>query len=150
MNPNIVFSRTPLGQQALSKRDTGLNKSLRLALILVDGHSDVNQLRLKAMTLKNLEQELETLALQGFIRANSQAWQDVADVSSVKTKLIDAMILVLGDDANKLIKILKEAPDDIQGLESAVIRCKKIVGLTIDESRASELKKKCLEILGSS
>lgn len=162
MKPNIVFSKTPLGQAAIEQRNSALTRSLRLALILVDGHSDINQLRLKAISLKNLENDLEQLALQGYIRTDNPEWQALADnnarqasatpqsalqTSPIKAKLIDAAIIVLGDEAHKIIRILHEAPDHLPGLEKAIERCKKLVDLTIDESRADELKKICQRII---
>ncbi|MDZ7661130.1 hypothetical protein [Thiohalophilus sp.] len=134
-----------------------------MVLILVDGQSDINQLHNKAVGVDGLEQALERLALDGFIEANNKAWQplDVIpeqtdelesdgsfDARAVKAKLVDAAILVLGNDAGKITKMLHEAPDTPDGIEAAILRCKKMVDLTIDEGRSAELKQKCLEIIG--
>ncbi|MFP4609631.1 MAG: hypothetical protein ACLFQT_01290 [Thiohalophilus sp.] len=134
-----------------------------MVLILVDGQSDINQLHNKAAGFDGLEQALERLALDGFIEANNKAWQPVEAISeqtdelendgsfnarAVKARLVDAAILVLGNDAEKITKMLHEAPDTPDGLEAAILRCKKMVDLTIDEGRSAELKQKCLEIIG--
>lgn len=162
MDTSIIFSKTPAGEQAIAKRSADLDRKLRLVLILVDGHSDISQLHNKANSVEGLEQALEQLALNGFIQANNSAWESVEhpttnladndpamfDAAAVKARLVDAAILVLGDDADKVTRMLHEAPDTPDGLEAAIIRCKKMVDLTIDESRSAELKQKCLEIIG--
>ncbi len=152
MHSSIIFSKTRLGEEAIANRSLQLDRKLRLALILVDGYSDINQLQNKATGIDGLEQALEQLALDGFIQPDSQAWQplnmeDSSDPQVVKARLVDAAILILGKDAEKIIKVLHEAPDTLDGLEEAVTRCKKIVDLTIDENRSAELKRKCLEII---
>lgn len=162
MKSNIVFKKTPLGQQTITQRSSTLNRNLRLVLILVDGHSDIDQLRLKALSFDNLEQKLEQLALEGYIQASNPEWQALAqprtslpkntlqpslETSPVKAKLIDAAIMVLGNDAHKVIKILHEAPDDYAELDKAIKRCKKLVDLTIDQTRAKELRNICSRII---
>lgn len=163
MDTTLVFSKTRFGEQAIATRSANLDRKLRMVLILVDGQSDINQLHNKAVGVDGLEQALERLALDGFIEANNKAWQplDVIpeqtdelesdgsfDARAVKAKLVDAAILVLGNDAGKITKMLHEAPDTPDGIEAAILRCKKMVDLTIDEGRSAELKQKCLEIIG--
>ncbi len=160
MNPSIVFSKTSRGQDVITKRARGLDHSLRLALILVDGHSSVNQLKLKAMTMSNLEKNLEVLALNGLIQAKNDSWQTIKDnshtsqipsstpdISKIKARLIDAAILVLGDEADRVINLLRETLDSPQALRETVSRCKKIIQLTVDEHRATELNELCQNIL---
>lgn len=163
MDTAIVFSKTRFGEQAIATRRANLDRKLRMVLILVDGQSDINQLHSKAAGLDGLEQALERLALDGFIEANNKAWQPLDarpeqsedlesdgsfDAQAVKAKLVDAAILVLGNDAEKITRMLREAPDTPDGLEAAITRCKKMVDLTIDEGRSAELRNKCLEIIG--
>jgi len=163
MDTSIVFAKTDLGLQAIATRNVDLDRKLRLVLILVDGNSDITQLRNKAAGVDGLEQALERLAMDGFIRADNLAWQPMSitpeyvntttagnniETQAIKAKLVDAAILVLGHDADKVVKKLREAPDTMDGLEQAIKRCKQLVDLTIDETRATELKQKCLEIIG--
>ena len=156
MEASLVFSRTRLGQRVLISRDVALEKKLRLALILVDGHSDVTRLQHKAVHITDLEQTLEQLALRGFIQANNQAWhpggESVTDtprsaIAFIKDKLINECILVLGKDAGKVVRILEDTPEDMQSLGAAITRCKKLVSLTIGEQQARELSGKCEQLL---
>lgn len=159
MDTHIIFSKTSKGVRAIQEREASLQGRLRHALILVDGHSDVSQLHEKALAMDNLEELLEQLAMQGFIRADDSAWENTESftrtkytanhtaIASVKAKLIDAAILVLGKDANKITKILRQAPDTMWGLEAAIEKCRKICDLLIDEKKATELKQKCSQIL---
>jgi len=163
MDTTLVFSKTRFGEQAIATRSANLDRKLRMVLILVDGQSDITQLHNKAAGVDGLEQALERLALDGFIEANNKAWQSLNtipeqtddlesdgsfDARAVKARLVDAAILVLGNDAGKITTMLHEAPDTPDGLEAAILRCKKMVDLTIDENRSAELKQKCLEIIG--
>jgi len=157
MNPSIVFSKTNRGQDIITKRAKGLDHSLRLALILVDGHSSVNQLKLKAISMNNMEKKLEVLALNGLIQAKSESWQAIkestsatnsaSEISRIKASLIDAAILVLGDEAHRIINQLHSAPDNPHALRETIKRCKKIIQLTVDEERAKELHELCQRIL---
>ena len=136
-----------------------LDRRLRLALILVDGRSNVGSLHEKAISFDKLEQALEILAMHGFIRANNQDWQIMSPISleprstvrrpSLRAKLIDAAILVLGENAKSVVKILTETPDEMSALEEAVQRCRRLVDLLIDEKRSHELSQKCSQILGN-
>ena len=160
MNSAIIFAKTSRGQDVIKNRAHRLDHSLRLALILVDGHSSVNQLKLKAMTMSSLENNLEVLALNGFIQADSDSWQTIKDnsmairktssspeISKIKARLIDAAILVLGDEAHRFINLIRKTPDSPQALSETINRCKKIILLTLDEDRAKELNDLCHSIL---
>ena len=111
------------------------------------------RLHQKAVGFDDLEEILRWLLDQGFIRpaegAASTAEVGIPDtaIAPVKARLIEAAESVLGADAGRVTRILREAPDTYEGLEQAVVRCKKIVDLIIDEKKAAELKAYCLRIL---
>ena len=153
MNPEVVFTKTDKGREELPTRKYHLQGRQRLARILVDGRANVSRLHEKAVGFDELEESLHWLLDHGFIRpadgASSTAEVGIPDtaIAPVKAQLIEAAETVLGTDAGRATRILREAPVTYEGLEQAVARCKKIVDLLIDEKKAAELKAFCLRIL---
>lgn len=169
MNADLVFSRTEKGNFEINSRKHQLPMRLRTVLILVDGKSNVNQLRDKASAISELEAFLENLALDGFISAKSPSWDrrlglgrgveykgvdrrrrdDGGDstFTGIKARLIDTAILTFGDSADNVVKKFMEAAPDWQGLENAITECTKLASLVYDDSTASEFKTKSWQIL---
>ncbi len=160
MDAHIVFYRTDKGADELKTRQHGLSQKQRLALILVDGESDIDALKHKSPTDEGLEQILESLAMNGYIAANAGAWvarspdAETADgsteseqVARAKDELVDLAILVLGDQADRVVKKIKSSADNKAALLDTLQTCRKLVGLFIDEAKADELQGKCQAIL---
>lgn len=169
MNTDLVFSRTEKGNFEINSRKHQLPMRLRTVLILVDGKSNINQLRDKASVIPELENFLEDLALDGFISAQSPAWDRRLEIdqggaykgvdrrsrdgggdatfTGIKARLIDTAILTFGDGAENVVKKFREASSDWQGLEHAITECTKLAGLVYDDSTASEFRTKCWRIL---
>jgi hypothetical protein len=164
MDSHLVFVKTDKGREEIAQRTYGLTQRSRVVLIMVDGASDVATLQTRLLSMQNLPSILEELALNGFIAVKSGEWQrsvgrDGAGgldariaprtPAEAKAALIDMAIMVLGDDAGRIAKKLREAPDTLEGLREATASCKKLVDLTIDEAKGAELKSKCAEILSA-
>ncbi len=167
MNTDLVFSRTEKGNFEINSRKHQLSMRLRTVLILVDGKSNVDQLRDKASAIPEFENFLEDLALDGFISAQSPSWDRRLGIgkrskykgvdrrrggsdsafTGIKARLIDTAILTFGDGAENVVKKFREASADWQGLENAITECTKLAGLVYDNSTASEFKTKCWQIL---
>ncbi|HEN47368.1 MAG TPA: hypothetical protein ENI75_03275 [Mizugakiibacter sp.] len=146
MDSKLVFSKTPKGEEEIESRHYHLDHRYRLALILVDGHSDVGELHDKAEGLSELATLLETLALQGYIVAGASDWQPTAE-SGIKKELIDFARLILGKDADKVCKKLSEVEDHHADLIVAIAQCQKLISLTIDEAKGREFAAKCTILL---
>lgn len=153
MDSALVFSKTSKGEHEIESREYHLNQHHRIALILVDGHSDVAHLHHKAGGLTELESLLESLAVDGFISTDSPTWQPTLGTHnrdkllSLKAELIDTAVMILGGEAGRVTRKLRDAVNDKDGLVYAVQQCKKLVSLTIDEEKASEFQKKCDALL---
>ncbi|HEC12438.1 MAG TPA: hypothetical protein ENI80_04190 [Acidiferrobacteraceae bacterium] len=149
MDSALVFSKTTKGEHEIESREYHLNQHHRIALILVDGHSDVAHLHHKAGGLAELESLLESLAVDGFISTDSPTWQPTVGTRnedkliSLKAALIDTAVMILGSDAGRVTKKLRDAVNDKDGLIYAVQQCKKLISLAIDEKKASEFQQKC-------
>jgi hypothetical protein len=169
MNTQLVFARTDKGASELGSRKYHLPQRLRIVLILVDGKSNVAQLRGKAQSLAELESLLEDLAIQGFIQTNSPAWDRRVGVGAgtpreyngterrrrsadsrftpVKARLINVAILTFGANAENVVKKFQDAPGSWQGLEAAITDCAKLAGLVFGAKKAEEFESKCWQIL---
>ncbi|MDH3671289.1 MAG: hypothetical protein OES46_08995 [Gammaproteobacteria bacterium] len=169
MNTDLVFSRTQKGNFEINSRKHQLPMRLRTVLILVDGTSNVNQLRDKASAIPEFESFLEDLALDGFISAQLPSWDRRLEIdkrgkyegadrrsrdgsgdstfTGIRARLIDTAILTFGDGAENAVKKFRKASSDWQGLENAITECAKLAGLVYDDSTASQFKTKCWRIL---
>lgn len=170
MNTQLVFSRTDKGSQEIDARTYHLPHKLRVVLILVDGRSTVSQLRNKAVSLP-LEDSLEDLAMNGFIRANSASWdrrvgaapnaragssytgrerrRDGANgaFTPVRARLIDLAIITFGTRAENLVKIFREAPGNWKGFEGAISSTAELVSAVFDARSAEQFRSKCWQVL---
>ena len=73
MHNNTIFHKTTKGQQAIQTRDIKLALTMRCALIIVDGKTNVSDLHKKVPMYDNLNKILDTLVKQGLIVANAEA-----------------------------------------------------------------------------
>lgn len=143
MDTGTIYAKTEKGEGEINDRAHGLPANLRHVLILVDGESTVQKITGKGAGLPDIVGSLSELEKQGFIRTVQQRYS----VAQIKEDLIQTAREMLGDNAEKIIKKIKEAPDTFEGLSQTVAICKKLVKLVIDESKADEIEKKCGEVL---
>jgi hypothetical protein len=142
MNQIRVYARTAKGEEELRARAYGLSLDSRRILICVDGKSTVSKITEKSLGLTNIAQSLEGLESQGYIQINESE-----TIENLKNELIAIARQVLGADAEKIVGKIKDTPATREGIQAAVHNCQKIVRLTIDQKKAEELKRMCLDIL---
>jgi len=150
MDGHIVFSKTSKGLEEIQTRKFRLPHKERLALILVDGVSDLRSLQRKAISVTDLAETLTRLTVGGFIQATDPIAQatllraanaeappaDDRDVENARSRLLDALTGALGREVEPVARIILEAPSTIPGVLAAADRARKLMALTIDESRA--------------
>lgn len=138
-----VWKKTAKGEEEIRSRTNGLALNLRQVLILIDGVSDEAKILQKGLSLPtDIRLCLQKLDQQEYIQVES-----VLTIADVKNELIRIAEELLGADAEKVIDKIKDAPDDKEGLVSALSRCKKIVKMTINEEKADALIRKCAAVL---
>jgi hypothetical protein len=142
MNQIRVYAKTAKGEEEIRARAYGLSLDSRRILICVDGKSTVSKIAGKSLGLTNIEQSLELLASQEYIQINEKE-----TIVNVKNELIAIARQVLGEAAEKIVGKIKDTPATREGIEAAVHSCQKIVRLTIDQKKAEEMKRMCLDIL---
>jgi DNA-binding PadR family transcriptional regulator len=142
MDPKKIYQKTGKGEEELQTRKYNVPQNLRQVLILVDGKSNITKILEKAVRFPNVDQSLEELARQGFIR-----FDETVTIAGIKDELIATARQTLGADAEKVIAKIKNAPDSKEGLQATMNSCKKLVKLIIDEKKAEELIRMCSEIM---
>lgn len=144
MDSADILLKTEKGETEIRTRATHLASNLRVALILVDGHSSVAELVEKGGGLPDLQDSLRQLFDEGYVTATNSG---VTDYEFVKQQLIALASEVLGKDATKVVKKLQEAPATREALLEVARSCKKMVQLFIDEKKAEELMDRCSRLL---
>jgi hypothetical protein len=142
MNQVRVYARTAKGEEEIRARVYGLPLDSRRILICVDGKSSISKIKEKSLGLTNVAPSLESLASQGFIQID-----EAETITNIKNELIAIARQVLGGDAEKIVSKINATAATREGIEAAVHSCQKIVRLMIDQTKAEELKSKCLAIL---
>lgn len=162
-----VLQKTALGLEEIESRSGRLNPKLRMILIMVDGKSTIAELQKKVSSLgqseefTHIEKSLKGLVKAGFITgdeglitstitkdldltvpSNDLLWTSEY-ANKVKSRLKTIATEVLGDQDGKVVKKIDESSNSKEGLSSALVDCKKIVSLFIDENKADELEQKC-------
>lgn len=147
MNNHLVFSRTSKGIEEMDTRKYRLSTELRRVLILVDGHSTVEELHKKALVFNDLEYSLESLSRHSFINTGKATNSAVIDPEhyrvqevhqdNVKWKLVDLARRIPGEKQVDVIsKKILTTDDSKQELETAFKACVKLIRLTMSEEKA--------------
>lgn len=144
MDRDVVLVKTEKGRDELQSRRHGLARSLRPVLILVDGHSSVEQVLSKSAGLPEVERCLAELELQGYIARRGGSTDEIG---ALKERLAAIAEELLGNRAAKVAAKLRAAPDTREGLLKVVASCKKMVELLIDEDKAAVLEERCRAVL---
>ncbi len=160
MDGHLVFHRTEKGEKEFKERVCKLPQRLRTVLILIDGNKDVKTLHEYAEgVIPDIDARLEELAMEGFIECEGLHWHKVDDaaagdesdndIESIRSKLIDTAIMVLGKQSDVLVKKLDAADATLESLNDAVAHCCKISSLIIDKEQCDELRTKFKRILSN-
>lgn len=152
MDSHVVLARTPLGAEALARQDHALPRSLRHALILVDGHSSVAKLEQRGAIIPDFPAALRELVARGLVAAVGHAAPFTAHGSpppggALRPALVRLAEGILGDKSGKVVKKLEDSGDSPAELSVAVESCFKLIRLTIDEKAAEEFRVAAKEVI---
>ncbi len=152
MNNRLVFSRTAKGVEELDTRKYRISAELRRVLILVDGHSTVEELHKKALVFNDLEHTLESLSRHGFINAGKATNSAVIDSEQyrarevrqdgAKWQIVDLARRILGEkQADVISKKILTTDDSREELKTTFKACVKLIRLTMSEEQADSFLK---------
>lgn len=157
MDGRAILVKTQKGKDEIETRQYHLPSKLRVALILVDGKSDVAHLVEAGHA--DVEKALEELALLGFIQTVSTnagpsaasgltpAAAVLATGSPIKEELIRISRDILGPYADKIVKKIENSADSKEGLNVTLRSCIEVVRLIVDEKKSKTLEVKYNETL---
>lgn len=154
MDKRVVFTKTQKGKDEIETRRYHLPAKLRMALILVDGKSNV-ALLVEKTGHSDLIQTLEELTQLGFIQPVSSGAGPAAmpaaakpqDSALLKAELIRISRDILGTQADKIVKKIEDSPDTKEALGATLKNCIELVRLIVDEKKSKALGIKYTEIL---
>lgn len=154
MDKRVVFTKTQKGKDEIETRRYHLPAKLRMALILVDGKSNV-ALLVEKTGHSDLIQTLEELTQLGFIQSVSSGAGLSAlpvaakpqDSAHLKAELIRISRDILGTQADKIVKKIEDSPDTKEALGATLKNCIELVRLIVDEKKSKALGVKYTEIL---
>ena len=158
MDNHLVFSRTAKGIEELDTRKYRLSAELRRVLILVDGHSTVDELHKKALVFNDLEYSLESLSRHSYINAGKATNSAVIDPEQyraqgihqddVKWQLVDLARKVLGEkQADVFSKKILTTDDSKEELKATFKACVKLIRLTMSEEKADSFFNEGLKLV---
>lgn len=159
MNQDQVLVKTEKGKEELEARRS-LSLDLRHALILVDGHSTLEELLTKGAGLPLLEDSLNILIRTGFIKnltetSVSQSAPITATRTSASSGSIKQQLILLADNlleaqSDKIIKKIEDSADSRDALLTMIDSCGKVIRLVIDEKKADTFVVAAKDILAQS
>jgi len=145
MDSSYIVRKTGKGEEELKTRSGGVSGNLRVILILVDGSSSIAEVATKGQGMPDVAGGLKILAEEGYVEFVAPG---AINYDALKDELIHTVEEILGNDADKVVKKLHDAPATKEGLTSAASSCRKLVQLMIDEDKAEQLMTRCESLLG--
>jgi hypothetical protein len=145
VDSQVILARTPKGAEALATQDHDLPRTLRHALILVDGRSTVAKLEQRGAIIPDFPAALRELVARGLAAPTGHGGPPTtpggaAALRGLGSALVATAESILGDKAGKVVRKLEEAGQSRVELLAAVESCYKLIRLTIDEDRAEEFR----------
>ncbi|MBK6980411.1 MAG: hypothetical protein IPH30_01955 [Betaproteobacteria bacterium] len=154
MDPHIVLAKTPQGVEVLSHRGHDLPRTLRHALILVDGRSTVDELEKKGAIIPEFLAALRELITRGLVAPRSAGGMGAAKspasrvaASPYHRSLLGLAESILGERSEKVARKIEEAGPSREELAAVVDACYKLIRLTIDEAKAEQFREAAREAL---
>ena len=152
MDSQVILARTPQGAEALARQDHDLPRTLRHALILVDGRSTVAKLEQRGAMIPDFPAALRELVARGLVVPTGHGGPPstpggAANGRALVSALVAAAESILGDMAGKVVRKIEDAGHSREDLVAAVDSSYKLIRLTIDEDRAEEFRAAAKKII---
>ncbi|HAS54013.1 MAG: hypothetical protein A2X56_14160 [Nitrospirae bacterium GWC2_57_13] len=129
-----IIILTDKGKEEL-KTPTNLKMEERSFLVMVDCSSTGQQLLEKARGYPNAEQILEKLVKEDYLSVTAAVPKKETQ-DSLQAELKQAVIDILGAQADEAVKKLQGTPTDKQALLQTIKQIRQMVFLTIDDKKA--------------
>lgn len=153
MRSDLVLFRTRKGEEILLGHGHEISVNQRRALLTIDGKTTVSDLAKKVFWVSDLILVLDELYANGFIHNDismitSEANQAGGTGILLKLQLAGIAKELLGNNADRIIKKIEEVDNTPESLEQALLSCKKLIKLTINEEMADTFLRRGLQVIG--
>ncbi len=153
MHPDLVLFRTPKGEEIIHGTGHEISTVQRRALLVVDGKTSVAKLVEKAIWVTDLATVLQELNALGLVHdavstGHGEGGQSRDVVQLLKIQLVATARDLLGKNAERTVKKIEDADNTPEALQEALLACKKIIKLTINEELADTFLRRGLEVIG--
>jgi hypothetical protein len=153
MRSDLVLFRTRKGEEILLSHGHEISVNQRRALLTIDGKTTVADLAKKVFWVSELILMLNELYANGFIHDDismipSEANQNGGAGTLLKLQLAGIAKELLGNNAERIIKKIEEVDNTPESLEQALLSCKKLIKLTINEEMADTFLQRGLQVIG--
>ena len=153
MHPDLILFRTPKGEEIAHGHGHEIPANLRRALLVVDGKTSVTNLAKKVFWVNDVASVLQELYSLGLIHddvstIHGQVSQSGGAGLLLKIQLANIAKELLGNNAERIIKKIEDADGTPEALESALLSCKKLIKLTINDELADTFLRRGLKAIG--
>ncbi|MFA5171908.1 MAG: hypothetical protein WC426_10105 [Sulfuriferula sp.] len=156
MHPDLILFRTAQGEEVINGHghDKQIAANLRRALLAVDGKTSVAALTKKVFWVSDVTTVLKELYSLGLIHDDVKTIQGFTVTQSggagllLKVQIVKIAKELLGSNADRIIKKIEDVDGTPEALEQALLSCKKLIKLTINDQVAETFLKRCLEVIG--
>ena len=153
MRSDLVLFRTRKGEEILLSHGHDISVNQRRALLAIDGKTTVADLAKKVFWVSDVIAVLDGLYAKGFIHDDismipTEASQAEGAGILLKLQLAGIAKELLGNNAERIIKKLEDADSTPESLEQALLGCKKLIKLTINEEMADTFLQRALQVIG--
>lgn len=156
MHPDLILFRTAQGEEVINGHGHGqqIAANLRRALLAVDGKTSVAALTKKVFWVSDVTTVLKELYSLGLIHDDVKTIQGFTVTQSggagllLKVQIVKIAKELLGNNADRIIKKIEVVDGTPEALEQALLSCKKLIKLTINDQVAETFLKRCLEVIG--
>ena len=153
MHPDLILFRTPKGEEIAHSHGHEISANHRRALLVVDGKTSVANLAKKVFWVSDVTSVLKELYALGLIHddvstIHGQVSQSGGGGLLLKVQLATIAKELLGSNAERIIKKIEETDGTPGALEQALLSCKKIIKLTINEELADTFLERGRKVIG--
>jgi hypothetical protein len=153
MRSDLILFRTQKGEEILLSHGHEISVNQRRALLTIDGKTTVADLAKKVFWVSDLIVVLDELYAEGFIHDDISMITGVANQAGgagvlLKLQLAGIAKELLGNNAERIINKIEEVDSTPESLEQALLSCKKLIKLTINEEMADTFLQRGLQLIG--
>lgn len=153
MRPDLILFRTAKGEEIAHSHSHEISANHRRALLVVDGKTSVANIANKVFWVSDVVAVLQELYALELIHDDISTIQgEVSQTGGagllLKVKLADLAKELLGKHASRVIKKIEDANGTPDALDDALLACRKLIKLTINDELADVFLRRGRALIG--